>query len=162
VGVIMVYSSSAILGITRYQDPNHFLVKQLFRAVLGVGVLALCTRVDLRRLESLAVPLMAGAAGLLAVVAVVGHGSNGSARWLGMGLVNFQPTDRARLATVVFLAWWLKRRPPDELGFLRGVVPALAVTLVMAGLILAQPNLSSAGLIAITGGAMLFLGGARA
>jgi cell division protein FtsW len=71
-----------------------------------------------------------------------------------------QPTDLARLATVVFLAWWLKRRPPGELGFARGVLPPLAVAATVAGLIVLQPNLSSAGLLAATGFAMVFLAGA--
>jgi len=161
IGVIMVYSSSAILGITRYQDPNHFLFKQLFRAALGVGALLLCSRVSLRWLERSAPWLLASSAALLVVVAVVGHVSNGAARWLRMGLVSFQPTDYARLATVVFMAWWLKRRPPESLGFLRGVLPALAFAGGMAGLILAQPNLSSAALLGLTGFLMVFLAGAR-
>ncbi len=161
IGVIMVYSSSAILGITRYQDPNHFLVKQVFRAGLGVVAMLACARLPLRWLERIAPWLLGFAAALLAAVAVIGHVSNGSARWLRMGLVNFQPTDLARLATVVFLAAWLKRRPPGELGFTRGVLPALGVAGVMAGLILAQPNLSSAALLGLTGFFMVFLAGAQ-
>jgi cell division protein FtsW len=161
IGVIMVYSSSAILGITRYQDPNHFLFKQLFRAALGIGALLLCSRVSLKWLERSAPWLLGSSAVLLAIVAVVGHVSNGAARWLRMGLVSFQPTDYARLATVVFMAWWLKRRPPESLGFVRGVLPALAFAGGMAGLILAQPNLSSAALLGLTGFLMVFLAGAR-
>ena len=161
VGVIMVYSSSAILGITRYQDPNHFLFKQVFRAGLGLAAMLAVSRLSLRRLERTAPWLLGASAGLLVVVAVIGHVSNGSARWLRMGLVNFQPTDLARLATVVFLAWWLKRRPPETLGFVRGVLPALGIAGAMAGLILVQPNLSSAALLGLTGFAMVFLAGAR-
>ena len=104
IGVIMVYSSSAILGITRYQDPNHFLVKQAARAALGVVVLVACTRVDLRRLEVLAPWLLGLAALLLGFTALLGIASHGSARWLAIGSHSFQTADFARLATVVFLA----------------------------------------------------------
>ncbi len=161
VGLVMVYSSSAILGITRYQDPNHFLYRQTVRVLLGVGVLLAATRVRLRWLERSAPWLLAGAVGLLAVLEAVGHVSNGAERWLRIGFLSLQPTDLARLATVVFLAWWLKRSPPAERGFVRGIGPPLAVTGGVAGLILMQPNLSSAGLLGATGMLMLFLAGAR-
>ena len=159
-GVIMVYSSSAILGITRYQDPNYFLTRQLVRAGLGVGVMLLFARLDLRRLEAWAPGILVVAVALLLVVAGLGHMAKGATRWLKLGFLTLQPTDLGRFATVVFLAWWLKRRPPAEFGLVRGILPALMVVAVLAGLILIQPNLSSAGLLGITGVAMIFLSGA--
>jgi cell division protein FtsW len=95
----------------------------------------------------------------LLLVIVVGHMSNGATRWLRVGIVNLQPTELARLAAVVFLAWWLKRRPPAELGFWRGVTPTLALAGGVSGLILLQPNLSSAGLLGAVGFIMVFLAG---
>ena len=161
VGLVMVYSSSAILGITRYQDPNHFLSRQAVRVALGVAVLLLCARIRLRWLERLAPWILAGAVGLLGVLEVAGHVSHGAERWLRVGFLSIQPTDLARVATVVFLAWWLKRHPPAELDFARGLLVPLAVTGGVAGLILLQPNLSSAALLGVTGLLMLFLAGAR-
>jgi cell division protein FtsW len=161
VGVVMVYSSSAILGITRFQDPDYFFTRQLARAGLGIAAMLLCARIRSRVLEALAPWLLGGAALLLAVVVVAGHAAGGAARWLRLGLFTMQPTDLARLATVVFLAWWLKRNPPEERGFLRGVVTPLAIVGGLAGMILLQPNLSSAALLMITALAMTFLAGAR-
>jgi len=161
VGVVMVYSSSAILGITRYQDPNYFLSKQLFRTLLGVVVMIAAARVDLRRLEALAPVLMALGVGLLGLVVVAGHMSNGATRWLRLGFLTLQPTDVGRLSAVIFLAWWLKRRPPGELGFTRGLLPPLAMVGGLAGLILLQPNLSSAGLLGLSGFLLVYLAGAR-
>jgi cell division protein FtsW len=161
VGLIMVYSSSAVLGITRYQDPNHFLSRQTIRILLGVVVLVACAKVKLRRLERAAPWLLGAAVGLLAVLEVAGHISHGAERWLRLGFLSIQPTDLARLATVVFLAWWLKRSPPATQGFLPAIGPPLAVTGVVAGLILLQPNLSSAALLGMTGILMVFLAGAR-
>jgi cell division protein FtsW len=160
-GVVMVYSSSAILGITRYQDPNHFLFRQLARVAVGGLVLYGCTKVDLRRLEAAAPVLLGGAVALLGLTVVAGHMSNGATRWLKLGFLTLQPTDVARLAAVVFLAWWLKRRPPAELGFASGLLPPLAIVGGLAGLIILQPNLSSAGLLAVVGFGILFLAGAR-
>ncbi len=161
IGLIMVYSSSSMLGIERFHDPNHYLFQQLLRVGMGLAVALGCARLDLRRLEAYAPWLLVWSVLLLGVVAVAGHASNGAARWIRMGTVTFQPTDLARLATVVFMAWWLKRRPPESLGFRRGVLPPLVLAIVMAGLILAQPNLSSAGLLAVTCFLMIFLAGAR-
>jgi cell division protein FtsW len=161
VGLVMVYSSSAILGITRYQDPNHFLSRQTVRVALGVLVLIAASRVRLRWLERSAPWLLGGAVALLGVLEVAGHVSHGAERWLRVGFLSLQPTDLARLMTVVFLAWWLKRSPPAELGFVRGLGPPLAVTGGVAGLILLQPNLSSAALLGATGLLMVFLAGAR-
>jgi len=161
VGLIMVYSSSAVLGITRYQDPNHFLSRQTIRVLLGVVVLVACAKVKLRWLEPAAPWLLGGAVGLLAVLEVAGHVSHGAERWLRLGFLSIQPTDLARLATVVFLAWWLKRSPPAGQGFLRAIGPPLAVTGGVAALILLQPNLSSAALLGMTGILMVFLAGAR-
>jgi cell division protein FtsW len=161
IGVIMVYSSSAILGITRHQDPNHYLFQQGLRALIGAGVLLLCARADLRRLEAWAPWLFGAAAALLALVVVAGVASNGAARWLRYGSLSIQPTDLARLATVVFLAWWLKQRPPAEAGLRHAVLPALGFAGGIAGLILLQPNLSSALLIAAVAFLLLFLAGAR-
>src|SRR5205814_1027226 len=73
VGVIMVYSSSAILGLTRYQDPNYFLSRQLFRAALGISVMLLCARLDLKNLEAWAPSILGLTAQLLVVVIGVGH-----------------------------------------------------------------------------------------
>lgn len=161
VGIVMVYSSSSILGITRFDDPHYYLGKQLFRAALGFCVMLLVARIPLHRLEALAPALLGGAAVLLVAVILVGRVSNGAARWLSVGFLSVQPTDVARLALVVFLAWWLTRRPPEGLGFVRGVLPPLGAIGAIAGLILLQPNLSSAALLGVTGMLMLFLGGAR-
>jgi cell division protein FtsW len=161
VGIVMVYSSSAILGITRYQDPNHFLTRHLLRVLLAVGVLLVAARLRLNVLERVSPVFLGAAVGLLALLEIAGHVSHGAARWLKVGMFSLQPTDLARLATVVFLAWWLKRRPPAELGFVRGVLPPLLITGAVSGLILMQPNLSSAALLGMTGFVMVFLAGAR-
>jgi cell division protein FtsW len=161
VGVVMVYSSSSIIGMTRYDDANYYLSKQVIRALLGVVVMLVAARVDLRRLEAAAPVLLGVAAALLVLVILVGRVSNGAARWLSVGFLSLQPTDLARLAMVVFLAWWLAKRPPEEHGFTRGVLPPLGFLGGIAGLILMQPNLSSTALLGVTGMAMLFLAGAR-
>ena len=161
IGLVMVYSSSAILGLTRYQDPDHFLIRQIQRIVLGLIALFACSRISLRALERWAPWIMGAAVSLLGLVVVIGRVAKGAMRWLSIGFFSVQPTDLARLAAVVFFAWWLRRRPPADLGFWRGTMIPLAMIGFLSGLILLQPNLSSAGLLGITGFGLLFLAGAR-
>jgi cell division protein FtsW len=123
--------------------------------------MVLCTRVDLRKLEALSPVFLVLSLALLLVVAVAGHVSNGATRWIKYGAVTLQPTDVARMALMVFLARWLTARPPGERGFLKGALPPLLIVGGVAGLVLAQPNLSSAGMLMIIGITVIFLAGAR-
>ncbi len=162
VGLVMVYSSGSFYAFVHYHDANYFLVQQLIR--VGLGGLVLFGSIQLltvRRLEAAAPVLFGISLVLLVVVIVFGHHANGSSRWFRAGIVSLQPTDLARVATVLFLAWWLVRRPVEQRGFWRGLVPPLVICGLAAGLILKQPNLSSAGLLFMTGFVMLFLAGAR-
>ncbi len=160
VGLVMVYSAGSFHAFVRYGDSNYFLKQQFVRTLIGIVVLFACSRLSLRRLEAMAPWLLGAACVMLALVVAMGHMSNGATRWLRLGFLSVQPTDLGRLAAVVFLAWWLKRRPVAELGFWRGMVPPLLVLGLVAGLILKQPNLSSAALLLGTGFIMLFLSGA--
>jgi cell division protein FtsW len=160
VGLVMVYSAGSFHAFVTYGDSNYFLRQQLVRTAIGVVALLACSRLSLRSLEAMAPWLLAGACILLVLVVVTGHMSNGATRWLRVGFMSLQPTDLGRLAAVIFLAWWLKRRPIAELGFWRGMAPPLVLLALVAGLILKQPNLSSAGLLLLTGFVMLFLSGA--
>jgi cell division protein FtsW len=163
VGLVMVYSSGSFYAFVHYHDANYFLIQQSIRTLIGVVVLLGCARfASLKRLEALAPLLLAGSCVLLVAVVVMGHLSKGATRWFRVGILSLQPTELARVAAVLFLAWWLRRRPVGELGFWRGLVPPLVVTGVVAALILKQPNLSSAGLLMMTAFAMLFLSGAPA
>lgn len=161
VGLVMVYSAGSFMAFMKYGDRDYFLRQQLIRTALGALVFFACTRLDLRLLERLAPWFFAVATGLLGLVVVMGHMSNGATRWLRFGFASLQPTDIGRLAAVVFLAWYLKRRPIETHGFWKGLVPPLVFVALLAGLILKQPNLSSAGLLVATGFVMLFLAGAR-
>jgi cell division protein FtsW len=161
VGLVMVYSSSSFFAFVHKGDENYFLRQQVLRTLLGLGALWFCARaLSLKVLESAAPWLVGGACVLLVAVIAVGHMSNGATRWLRFGFMSLQPTDLGRVAAVVFLAWWLKRRPVAALGFWRGLVPPLVFLGLVAALILKQPNLSSAGLLLATGFTMLFLSGA--
>src|SRR5262245_9316547 len=151
VGVVMVYSASAIMAAERFHDPFIFLKKQLFWAVLGGIALWAALRVDYRHLERLKVPALVLAFALLLLVLVppFGQAITGTRRWLRFGPVSFQPVELAKLAMVIYLAAYLARRR-EQLGeFWRGLVPPLLVAGALAGLVLLQPDLGN-GLTLLT------------
>ncbi len=162
-GVVMVYSASAILATDRFRDAHFFLKKQLFWAVLGLGVMWGVMAVDYRRWRPLVSPLLALAFVLLVLVLVppFGQSINGTRRWLRWGPVSVQPTELAKLVLVVYLADFLARRQAVIDSLWRGVLPPLVVTGGVAGLVLLQPDLGSA--VAIVGVVlcMIFVAGAR-
>ncbi len=162
IGLVMVYSAGSIFALmAKSKGADYFLIAQVQRAALGLIALFVCSRVNLRWLERAAPWLLGIASALLVAVIVAGHVAKGASRWLSIGMLSIQPTDLARLAAVLFVAWWLKRRPPAEHGFWRGTMLPLGIVGVLSGLILLQPNLSSAGLLGMTGFGLLFFAGAR-
>jgi cell division protein FtsW len=163
VGVIMVYSASAIVAAERFGDPYLFLRKQLFWAVLGLGCLWVAMAVDYRRLERLVVPLMILSFVCLVLVLVppFGQSINGTRRWFRMGPLSFQPVELAKFSLVIYLASFFTHRQEDLGSFRRGLLPVLLVAGAMAGLTILQPDLgNSVTLLALTL-ALAYLAGAR-
>jgi cell division protein FtsW len=163
IGVVMVYSASAIVAADRFRDPYFFLKKQVFWAALGCLALWAALRTDYRRLERWTLPLLivAGVLLILVLVPPLGQSINGTRRWIRVGPVSFQPAELAKLALVIFLAAFLARRHEVRHDFWRGFVPPLAVAGGFAVLVVLQPDLGNCvTLIALTF-ALLYLAGSR-
>ncbi len=163
VGVVMVYSASAIIAADRFHDPFFFLKKQFFWAVLGVACLWAALRVDYRRLERLVVPLLVASFVLLVLVLVPPFGQeiNGTRRWFRGGPVSFQPVELAKFSLVLYLAAFLARRQALMSSFGQGLVPPLLVAGLMAGLTILQPDLGNSLALIILTLALAYLAGAR-
>jgi cell division protein FtsW len=162
VGVVMVYSASAIVAADRFQDPYFFLRKQLIWVVLGFGCLWITMTLNYHRLEHAVVPLLALSLLLLVLVLIPPFGLeiNGTRRWFRWGAVSFQPAELAKLSLAAYLAFFVSRRQDAVQTVWDGLVPPLAVAGMMAGLVLLQPDLgSSVTLLALAFG-LFFLAGA--
>lgn len=163
-GIVFIYDASFVrAGQMRFtgNDPQFFLKRQLLWAGFGVVGMLVAMKVPywkLRWLGSLAMPVTILL--LMLVLTKLGIESHGARRWLGHGLWRFQPSEMAKIVLVLFLARWLqvnyrRVRLTDGLWF-----PAL----VMCGaalLIAKEPDLGTALVLAGTGMAMFFFGGAR-
>jgi cell division protein FtsW len=166
-GAVMIFSASAVTAEKEYSHSYYFLVRQAAWLVLGVlGMLALM-RTDYRRLREPAVVYTT-----LCVVLLLLCGtflldkSHATHRWIRYGPVGIQPSELAKLAVILYLAWFLeqKRRNKTALefckqDFLHTILPAAAPVLVAVGLIVAQPDLGTAVDIVLVATAILFAAG---
>ena len=162
-GVVMVYSASAIRAQERFGDPAFFLKKQVLWALVGVtGMVWLMGR-DYRRLRPYVLPLLLLAVGMLILVLVPGVGVkvNGARRWLRVLGLSFQPAELAKLALVAYLARLLAGKEERVREFTVGVLPPLVVTGVFFLLIALQPNYGTAVVVLLTALTMVFAAGAR-
>jgi cell division protein FtsW len=163
IGIVMVYSASAILAADRFGDPHYFLRKQLFWVLLGLGALWAALALDYKHLQRAAVPLLVVATGLLVLVLVppFGQAINGTRRWLRFGAVSFQPVELAKLAFVFYLARFLARRREEIWQFRRGPLEPALVAAALSALVLRQPDLGNSLTLPALAFTLLFLGGAR-
>lgn len=163
IGVIMVASASSVMAYDEYGDPYYFFKRQAIWAVLGIAAMIVTMNIDYRLWKRLAVPIAFGALFLLVVVLVPGIGKvvNGSRRWIGLGPVGVQPSEIAKLATVIGLSRYLSAKRGTMASFFSGLLPPLAVVGLVCGLILLEPDMGTAVAIALVSVVLLFIGGAN-
>jgi cell division protein FtsW len=159
--LVMVYSSSAVIGLERYQQrPTYFLFKQATFALLGLSLMPVLMRVDYRHYRQPAVIWTALAMVAVALVAVLfGPRINGARRWFAIAGIGVQPSEFAKIIVVFFVAAILERRM-DRIDDLRySLVPVAIVLGAVVGLVMLQPDLGTALSIIVIVSAMIFAAG---
>jgi cell division protein FtsW len=163
-GLLVVYSSSAIDGYLGGKGTFATLGPQLQWAAVGLLVMLAATRLDYRWLRLASVPLLLGAAALLLLVQVpsLQVEIGGSAQWLRLpGLPVVQPSELVKLALVVYLAHWMARRGSAVAGFRTGLLPFVVIVVPFVLVIFRAPDIGTAGVIGIAAVVMFFLAGAN-
>lgn len=161
-GVVMVYSASAVEATVKFHDAQFFLKRQAIYAVLSIFVMWVVSRIDYRSLKVLTYPtLVAVVAMLVATVAGLGHRAGNANRWLNLGPVNIQPSELAKLAIVLWLAYSLSKKAEKVKSFAVGFLPHLMVVGVLMALCLKQPDFGSAVVLLFLTFTLLFVAGAR-
>ncbi|HVJ48197.1 stage V sporulation protein E [Desulfitobacterium sp.] len=163
IGIVMVYSSSAVKGYIQYDDPYHFLKMEVIWISLGLAAMAGAMRLDLQLLRRFAKPALILAIVLLIMVKIPGVGRrvNGADRWIGLGPLSIQPSEVIKLAMVLVVAHLLAINPYKIKSFRKGLLPILGLLGLVAGLIMLQPDLGTTLAIAGTTFFMLIAAGAR-
>ena len=165
IGILMVYSSSAMKGYLS-QDADTFATvgPQIQWAILGLIAMVLMMRVDYRYLRLVSLPLYLIAIVLLVLVFVPQFNIvvGGSARWLRLGpLPVIHPAEIAKLALVIYLAHWFAKRGGRVHGFWAGTVPFLVIIAPVIALVFKEPDLGTTSVIAVTAFTMFFIAGAN-
>ncbi|MFL5710704.1 MAG: putative lipid II flippase FtsW [Chloroflexota bacterium] len=165
IGILMVYSSSALKGyLSQNADTFATVGPQIQWAILGFIAMAAMMRVDYRYLRLASVPMYIVAIALLVLVFVpaLNIEVGGSARWLKLpALPAIHPAEFAKLALVVYLAHWFAKRGKDIRGFWGGTVPFLVIVLPVIALVFKEPDLGTTMVITLTAFTMFFVAGAN-
>lgn len=161
IGFVMLSSAGAVLGFQHFGDSNYFLKKQLVSFAIGVLGFFVAARIDYRRWQRYAVPMLLGTIILLFLVFVPGIGPSllGARRWINFGFTLFQPSELAKLTFLIYLAAWFERRD-HVLGNVReGLMPFLIALGGVAGLVLLQPDLGTTVVIVLMSVGVYFAAG---
>ena len=163
VGLVMVFSASAVVAANRFHDPGYFLKRQLAWMAFGLVLMHLASRIDYLWWKRLWIPLLGLTVTLLTMVLIpsMGIAAKGARRWLSLGPIAIQPAEIAKFVAVIYLAAYVARKEERLTAFWIGVVPALCVVGVLSGLVLLEPDLGTVVVMGSVTIGMLFLGGAR-
>jgi cell division protein FtsW len=165
-GVAATYGAASLVMVKGQNVGLEFAARQLTGAALGGLLLLWASRQDYYRWRTWAWPLLLVTIGLLLIplLPFTRHISpvlNGARRWVDLGPINFQPSELARLVVVVWCAMLASKKGAQVREFRKGVIPFIVVLGLVSVLILLEPNLSMATLVALLGGLVLFTAGAR-
>ena len=163
IGIIMIYSASAIYANEKMHDSLYFLKRHLIYLAAGIFMMLLAMAVDIQALRRFAKPIMAFSIILLILVLVphIGRETAGARRWFKVGPLNFQPSEFAKIAVLIYIADLLARKEKTIKSFLHGYLPPILVLGFVLGLVLLEPDLGTAIAISVIGMLMLFVSGVR-
>jgi cell division protein FtsW len=163
IGLIMLASTSSVQGASHYDSPFYYLKRQLVWFFISLLVIMITARIDYHKWNLFALPLVSICLFFLVLVLIphIGTTVKGSSRWLRIGFIGFQPSELAKIGSIVFLAWWMTRvrRRASDLKY--GLLIPLSILGLMLGLIFIEPDFGTTLLIGMVGMIMLFMGGTR-
>jgi cell division protein FtsW len=165
-GIAATYGAASLVTVRGQSVGLDFAMRQLSGALLGGVLLLLASRQDYYRWRVLAWPLLLVTVVLLLIPVLpfttgIAPAVNGARRWVELGPLSFQPSELARVAVVVWCAMLAAKKGTQIREFKKGMLPFILVLGLVSFLILLQPNLSMATLVALLGGLVLFASGAK-
>lgn len=161
-GVVMVYSASAVMAQRENGNQFHYVIKQGIWTGIGFLVMLVAMQVDYKHLKNRRVVyglLAVTTAMLLAVFAF--PPTNGAHRWIKLPMLSIQPSELAKPALVIFLAYFMERRAGEEGRWWTTFLPCALVTCVLAALIVVEPDLGTAMMLGVIFVVVVYTAGAR-
>ena len=163
IGIVMVYSASSALALKKFASDYYFLKKQALFAFAGVIILVIGRHFPYRYYRPMAYPLLGLSLALLAVIQFtdLGLSAGGATRWMRLGSFSFQPSEFARIALVIFLAYSMEKKADRIKDFSIGFMPHVLVLGVFTILIFIQPDFGSVFILGVLTWILMFIGGVR-
>ncbi|HYF40592.1 MAG TPA: putative peptidoglycan glycosyltransferase FtsW [Gemmatimonadales bacterium] len=165
-GIAATYGAASLTTLQSENGGLGFALRQLTGAAVGGALLLLASRLDYYRWRQLAWPLLFVTLVFLLIPLLpftrsIAPSINGARRWIDLGPLNFQPSEVARLVVVIWCAMLASKKGLQVREFKKGVLPFVIIIGLVSLLILLEPNLSMATLVALLGGLVLFTSGAK-
>lgn len=161
-GIVMVYSASAVMAERENGSQYYYVGKQLMWTAIGFGAMLLAMRFDYQRLRDRRIVYGALVLTALMLIAVFAfHPVNGARRWIKLPGVSVQPSEVSKLVLAVFLAYFFEKRAGEEGSFWWTFVPCMFVTGVLALLVVAEPDLGTALMLAVVCLVVCYTAGTR-
>jgi rod shape determining protein RodA len=154
VGYVALYSAAG-------GSPEPYASRHVLRFAFGLVLMLSIALIDIRLLARLAWPIYGVSVALLVAVERMGHVGKGAQRWIDLGGLQIQPSELAKIGLVLVLASWFHRASWERMGNPLFLVPPLILVLIPVGLILKEPNLGTAVITGLVGGAVFFAAGVR-
>ncbi|MBT2678478.1 stage V sporulation protein E [Bacillus sp. ISL-35] len=163
VGLIMVYSSSAVWADYKFNDSFFFAKRQMLFAGVGIIAMFFIMNIDYWTWRTWSKVILIVCFVLLVLVLIPGIGNvrNGSRSWIGVGAFSVQPSEFMKIAMIAFLAKFLSENQKAITSFKRGLVPSLGLVFLAFGLIMLQPDLGTGTVMVGTSVVIIFIAGAR-
>lgn len=161
IGLVMVTSASMPIGQRLAQDPFIFARRDGLYMLVSLALALIVLRVPMLFWQRASGMLLLIAVALLLIVLVVGNSVNGASRWIALGALRIQPAELSKLALFCYLSSYLVRKVDEVRNNFWGFCKPMSVMVILAVLLLAQPDLGTVVVLFVTTLAMLFLAGAR-
>ncbi len=163
IGVVMLFSTSAMYANDRYDDAHYLLKRQLVWILISAVACVAAARLPYPKLRAAAPYLLGGSIVLLILVLVPGLGVQvgGARRWLALPGIRFQPSELGKIALIIWLAHWLAthRRRFDQ--FQRGCLVPIGVVAFVLGIVLVEPDYGTTALLGAVAFGLMFVAGVR-
>jgi len=157
-GTMMVFSATFNWSLAEFGDETTVLMSHVRNVVIGLAAMMVFARIEPRLIRRFSVVIFLMAVSFLIAVLLFGDETFGARRALRNG--RFQPGEFSELATIIYMAAWLGAKKTRVRSIPYGLIPFVALVSLIAGLVVIQPDLSTAAVIVLTSGMMFFLAGA--
>ncbi|HEY0408127.1 MAG TPA: putative lipid II flippase FtsW [Pyrinomonadaceae bacterium] len=161
-GIVMVYSASAVMAAEENHNQYYYVIKQGLWTAIGFGAMLAAMQFNYQRLRNRRIVYaLLGVTAVLLIGVFAFPRINGAHRWIKFAGFSLQPSELSKLAVTIFLAYFLEKRAGEEGSFWWTFVPCVAMTGLFALLVVAEPDLGTALMLAVVCIVVCFTAGVR-